>query len=547
MALPLTNLNWVTSISAKISDTASSLVIDRSTDSDGTTLAAQYEITIDEGLSTEEHMIVTFAGSAGTINTRGLSRVDAKTLVAGNRFAHDRGAVVKMTNSILPRIIRTLNGTETIDGTLSYTSHPTFTGNTQVIDKKYADDLAIAGAPDASTTVKGIAKLTTAPSDPTEPIAVGATDVATSGASKVVRSKSDSKLDDSLLALTTAGDLPYSDGTDLQRLAKGAEGTYLRAGATAPVWGGTNLDEANTFFGATDITGAEAETLTAGANSDASSLHRHVYTGMQRLMLNSTLDANRLYTTAATKHNDDSVLVVVESGAAQLSRLTRFAKNASGIYVRTHQVSVASVPTKANWTRAYPVIVGDYVYLCYCDNTSVGIVRRFDLADLANETGMTFSGSAFLYAGNQNPAFTDGTSLYVNRGNTNADKSFYRYTISGTTLTNAATVTYAAAGADVDTTVGIACDGAHVFFAYFSTGTTVAIGKDTLAGAGVSTTTLGVLGMGYQRTEAGGIGGLGYCADTNIFRAVSAEEHYRGVPGSEAVSHMVVMFPIAKP
>jgi hypothetical protein len=42
--------------------------------------------------------------------------------------------------------------------------------------KEYADGLAIAGSPDASTTVKGITKLSTAPVSATQPIAVGDND-----------------------------------------------------------------------------------------------------------------------------------------------------------------------------------------------------------------------------------------------------------------------------------------------------------------------------------------------------------------------------------
>lgn len=59
-----------------------------------------------------------------------------------------------------------LAGNETITGVKTFTStakakydvHPTFSADTEIIDKKYADDLAIAGSPDASTTVKGIAE-----------------------------------------------------------------------------------------------------------------------------------------------------------------------------------------------------------------------------------------------------------------------------------------------------------------------------------------------------------------------------------------------------
>lgn len=66
----------------------------------------------------------------------------------------------------------------------------------------------------------------------------GFLNAATSGASKTVKSKSDGLLDDSLLALTTAGDTVYSNGTDLTRLAIGTAGQKMavNSGATAPSW-----------------------------------------------------------------------------------------------------------------------------------------------------------------------------------------------------------------------------------------------------------------------------------------------------------------------
>ena len=58
---------------------------------------------------------------------------------------------------------------------------------------------------------------------------------AETGASVVVKSKSDSLIDDSLLALTTAGDIIQSDGTDITRLAIGTASQVLavNSGATA--------------------------------------------------------------------------------------------------------------------------------------------------------------------------------------------------------------------------------------------------------------------------------------------------------------------------
>jgi len=186
------------------------------------------------------------------------------------------------------------DGTSTITGIKSVLAKPPFTettgflrshfGGTRFVISNtgafyndlvaYVNGVVVGGAQDASTTVKGITKLNVAPTSPTDPIAVGTNDVATTGASKVIRSKANSLIDDSLLGLTTAGDIVYSDGTDLARLPKGTTGDFLTAGATAPQYTTyANLPEANTFFGGTDITSVEAEYLTD--SSTINTLHFH--------------------------------------------------------------------------------------------------------------------------------------------------------------------------------------------------------------------------------------------------------------------------------
>ena len=159
------------------------------------------------------------------------------------------------------------------------------TADEQLATKKYADDLAIAGAPDASATVKGLSEIasdaelaasaadgsgnTTAPL-----VAHAASFNTTSTANKVPVANASGVLDDGYIALTTRGDLVTRDATGLARLAVGAANRYLTTDGTDLAWGGANLDEANTFFGATDILGAEAETLTA-LSGNANALHLH--------------------------------------------------------------------------------------------------------------------------------------------------------------------------------------------------------------------------------------------------------------------------------
>ena len=162
--VPFSCANFSTSLASAISSSATSLVLASITTDDGVILPTKtYGITVDQGTNSQEHMIATFSGTTtGTIVTRGVSVIDGTTNIPALQFSHSRGASVKFTDHpILIRMLRILEGTDTLDTKLSYTSHPTFTANTQIIDKKYADDLAIAGAPDASTTVKGIIEIAT--------------------------------------------------------------------------------------------------------------------------------------------------------------------------------------------------------------------------------------------------------------------------------------------------------------------------------------------------------------------------------------------------
>jgi hypothetical protein len=176
-AIPTPIAFFNTSLASKITSTATSMTLVSATDKDGNTLSGTYAFIIDEGTSNEEQVNADCTGTACTNMTRGLSVVTGTTSIAALKKEHGRGASVKITDSpqllILHRII---NGISTFPNKLSYTSHPTFTSNTELIDKKYADDLAIAGSPDSSTTVKGIGRISVAPVSSTIPIFVGDND-----------------------------------------------------------------------------------------------------------------------------------------------------------------------------------------------------------------------------------------------------------------------------------------------------------------------------------------------------------------------------------
>lgn len=63
---------------------------------------------------------------------------------------------VKLTGSQTVAGNKRFTGNTQFDEIAVYDAHPTFTSDVQIVDKKYVDDVAIAGSPNASTTVKGI-------------------------------------------------------------------------------------------------------------------------------------------------------------------------------------------------------------------------------------------------------------------------------------------------------------------------------------------------------------------------------------------------------
>ena len=356
--IPRIDTNFQSSLASKISDVATSFALTRSTDDDGTTLAGTWLLTFDEGTSKEEHMLVTLAGSAGTIVTGGLSRVDMQSLKTGNRFDHDKQASVKVTDAPIVLIQRALNGVDAFDtvdwtgvNSISGLALPTAGELTKACTVEYANNLALAGVADASLVSKGIVEIATqtevddgddtgstsaytvvTPSTFLEAQDRVVTNDFTYGATIAVRdalyydtATSKLKLADATTSATSTNFVGFAldSGVDTDTskkvqiagivagftgLTEGVDyyltntpgaisdtpGTYLRpigrARSTTTIQilpsfpieylegrnsdaSTANFNEAMTFFANTDLSGAEAETLSDG--SDADTLHIH--------------------------------------------------------------------------------------------------------------------------------------------------------------------------------------------------------------------------------------------------------------------------------
>jgi len=157
-----------------------------------------------------------------------------------------------------------------------------------------------------------------------------------------------------------------------------------------------------------------------------------------------------------TSETDGSVFYTVTVTGTATCQLERFAKDTSGAYYKTHSVAHNNGGSFNSTTETFGIaVVGSYVYLSYVLAGTTSVIRRFDKADLTNDTSITISGTDFDTA-NYSSMYTNGTDLII----CNSTTTWYRYTISGTTATNAATVTTL----NGISTVAAISDGTNVYF-----------------------------------------------------------------------------------
>lgn len=251
-------------------------------------------MTLEPGTTREE--IISFTGVTQnadgsaqlTTVSRGLNFRDPYTADSSRQKSHAGGTTAVLTNN--PQLFAQLaakDNDETITETWTFTapniprqsdsSAPT--DDEEYANKKYVDDTAIAGAPDATQTVKGIVEIAT-DTELSTGAAAGSGDTSadlvahaasfneTAAAGKVPVAESTGQIGEDWLGLSTAGDLLYTDGTDLQRLAIGSAGQFLKvnSGATAPEWGGgSQVFGGDGSDGALDTSGGTVDIDAGGA------------------------------------------------------------------------------------------------------------------------------------------------------------------------------------------------------------------------------------------------------------------------------------------
>jgi hypothetical protein len=125
---------------------------------------------------------------AGQVQLTVVRKIEAQYPYApqAGTVPHGNGAEVIITNGgLIYEEFVSKDEDSTVDAIVTFTNPkyprmdtatPPPTDDEEFATKKYVDDIVVAGAPDASTTTKGIAKLSANPVSPTDPIAVGDND-----------------------------------------------------------------------------------------------------------------------------------------------------------------------------------------------------------------------------------------------------------------------------------------------------------------------------------------------------------------------------------
>lgn len=169
--------DFTTSLATALAVGATTGTLQSATDDDGVALpTGKYYLTLDGSNASKEHIRLTLTGTAMTV-IESVSRQGVIT--SGCVRAHRLGATVTLTDFAHIKVINDLiNGTTDLDSSvpLKYDGTATISNLNHLATKAYVDGIAIAGSPDASTTTKGIGKVSVAPVSAATPIFVGDND-----------------------------------------------------------------------------------------------------------------------------------------------------------------------------------------------------------------------------------------------------------------------------------------------------------------------------------------------------------------------------------
>jgi hypothetical protein len=475
-----------------IGDTTATLV--SATDDDGVALpTGLYGLTYDAGNSSKEYIICTLTSTAIT-NVLSISRQGVTT--TGFARAHRRGAKVTLTDwAILSRILNNLNGTTGFDSAvkLGYDADPAINSGdvTKFATVKFVNDTAVAGGVDATTTTKGIGKVSVAPVSAANPIFVGDndprvptqgendalvgnnTDIAVGTGNKFVTQTGFQKQAEVFAVDGSASSTAYtatlapvptslSNGMPV-RVKIGLANTITTPTLNVNDLGAKTIVKAvNTALGIGDIAAGMYCTFLYDTTNTVWVLQNPVATTptsieqfTQKQIIRGEFSATPAgFTYASTStagfSTTNPFFMLTSSSGGGGPKVTRYIKLGNGSVVATHSVSTSGMGT--NTTAFGITVIGNYVYALGNDGASNPVLNRFDIADLGNVTTMTISGTALSYACG---IFTDGTNLY----NMYTAGTAKKYTISGTTATSSTDTNYTSSS----TQLGYWSDGTYLY------------------------------------------------------------------------------------
>lgn len=438
--------SFETTLANKISSSATSMTLVTGTDDAGNTLSGTFGFVIDEGTASEEFVIGSVSGTAVTSMTRGLDPQNPTTEVTALKVEHRRGATVKITDyPALGRISRLLRGDDTFDTVLKYAPGLAPSTADDLADKGYVDGVAVAGGADASTTVKGITKMSVAPASATSPIAVGDNDtrVPTQGEN------------DGLAATTTPATTNlFMTQKDLQKgietYAADSVGTDAYAITLAPAIASyaagmafrIKLGTANTGAATLNINALGAKTIKKGYNSDLATgdlLANHIievaYDAVNDTFqllspiaspvadMKVFMNAGELYTDA-TRNVANSFQTIEMADAA-----SKFISGQIKVPVGATSISAIKLVIRrsngsgGNLYMQATTDIHDYVDADAKVSDTNDIYRAYNVATIDNELGLITMNSA-MYDGLTGISVDDILGVRINRDGSHASDTF---------------------------------------------------------------------------------------------------------------------------
>lgn len=145
--LPQATGVFETSLAAPISSSATSMTLTSNAVRGGGAVSGYTCFTVDEGSAQAEVICGTVSGTAVTSMLRGISYADGTTEVTANKFAHRRGANIKITDFPILQILKAQNnGDATYPNALEYASGVGPTDSSDLADKEYVLSVVSGGS-----------------------------------------------------------------------------------------------------------------------------------------------------------------------------------------------------------------------------------------------------------------------------------------------------------------------------------------------------------------------------------------------------------------